>query len=453
MNQNQIYELNSSEFDFSELSLTHPITVAGNTFFTKIHYKGKPLYGQINQCTTKDGIVKNGKKIYCDLMLDNSVAETILWFETLEKECQRLLLGKNSEWFLNSLNESDLENSFLPVIRIYQSGKYYLIRSGVKTNQNEPVIKIFNEHKEMQTIDSVTRDTKLGVILEIQGIRFTTRSFQIEVELKQMLLLKEEETFFEKCVFKSLTKSKGRAVSKESEKKNEKKNEKKKEKETEEETEEENENEKENKKEKEKEKENEKEINAEPVFAFGEMLGLETPDNIRLELFDPQEEEEQEEEETNTLKILEPEPQPQPNQSNQALVLYHNENPGPLLNDSEEKPQGLEPVFEEAAQPGKNVENEDRLNSNELQEMDFTGLDSGVENEVFRIQLKKPKQVFYEKYREARNHAKTLKNAALKAFLEAKKIKSTYLVQIPVDELSDIDEEIEAISDEEEDDE
>ena len=65
------------------------------------------------------------------------------------------------------------------------------------------------------------------------------------------------------------------------------------------------------------------------------------------------------------------------------------------------------------------------------------------------IQLKKPNEVYYELYREARNKAKVAKRNALQAYLEAKNIKKTYMVENIEDSDSDLDAEIEEMSEDE----
>jgi hypothetical protein len=44
------------------------------------------------------------------------------------------------------------------------------------------------------------------------------------------------------------------------------------------------------------------------------------------------------------------------------------------------------------------------------------------------VKLKKPNEVYYELYREARKKAKEAKQKAIQAYLEAKRIKNTYLI-------------------------
>ena len=60
------------------------------------------------------------------------------------------------------------------------------------------------------------------------------------------------------------------------------------------------------------------------------------------------------------------------------------------------------------------------------------------------ITLKKPNEVYFELYREARNKAKQAKRSAIIAYLEAKNIKKTYML----DNLNDSDSEFDAEIDE-----
>ena len=50
--------------------------------------------------------------------------------------------------------------------------------------------------------------------------------------------------------------------------------------------------------------------------------------------------------------------------------------------------------------------------------------------------MKKPNEVYYEIYREARRKAKVAKKAAVIAYLEAKNIKNTYMLE-DIDDSSD----------------
>ena len=65
------------------------------------------------------------------------------------------------------------------------------------------------------------------------------------------------------------------------------------------------------------------------------------------------------------------------------------------------------------------------------------------------MSLKKPNQVYYELYKEAKNKAKLAKRAAIISYLEAKKIKNTYMVENMDNSDSDFEAEIDDVSESE----
>jgi hypothetical protein len=164
---------------------------------------GKQLYIQSPKCTTRQGFIKTGKKIHCDLMFNNNDEEFIHWIESLETKCQELLLHKSTEWFQSPLEMTDIEAAFNSPLKVYKSGKFYLVRTNVKVNTltSQPLIKIYNENEEPVQMEDINTETNIISILEIQGIKFTSRNFQIDIEVKQVMLL-NKDIIFENCLIK-----------------------------------------------------------------------------------------------------------------------------------------------------------------------------------------------------------------------------------------------------------
>jgi rRNA-processing protein FCF1 len=83
--------------------------------------------------------------------------------------------------------------------------------------------------------------------------------------------------------------------------------------------------------------------------------------------------------------------------------------------------------------------------------MDLTNsLEDDLENlNSETITLKKPNEVYYQLYKEAREKAKTAKKIAIIAYLEAKNIKKTYMIESLDESESDIDAEIDEVSESE----
>ncbi len=86
-------------------------------------------------------------------------------------------------------------------------------------------------------------------------------------------------------------------------------------------------------------------------------------------------------------------------------------------------------------------------NNDDLKEINNNDLN--LEKNDTSITLKKPNQVYFELYKEARNKAKQAKKSAILAYLEAKNIKKTYMIENINDSDSDFDAEIDEASESE----
>jgi hypothetical protein len=359
-----IIEPNDS-FDFSKISLAHPTGIQGGAYFTKIEFNKKPLYIQTSKSLTRQGIVKSGKKYYSDLMFDKNSETIINWFENLEEKCKKLIYEKKDAWFQGNLEENDIENAFNPLIRVYKSGKFYLLRTNIKnTKEDIPALKIYNENQITLGISDIKLETEMISILEIQGIKFTSRNFQIEIELKQVMVL-DNEPIFESCLIKT------------------------------------------NKK-------------------------------------------------TNELKPLEEVSDLKPDENIQSIDNLENINEPHIENIIHSMDEEVKPVNESKMEEKKeeeialDIEFEDlsddiEENDDLLREITDLNLDKNEES----LTLKKPNQVYFELYKEARNKAKQAKKNAILAYLEAKNIKKTYMIENINDSDSDFDAEIDETSESE----
>jgi hypothetical protein len=373
----------NSTFDFTKLSLGQPAAIQGGAYFTKILYNSKPLYIQTPKSSTKQGFIKNAKKIYCDLMFDTNDEEFITWMENLESTCHSLIFEKSEAWFQNSLELNDVESAFNSILKSYKSGKKYLVRTNVKVNSvsGSPIIKIYNESEMPLTIDDVNSETSVISILEVQGIKFTTRNFQIEIELKQTMMLNTDK-IFENCLIKK------------------------------------------------------KPTKQEEVSMLAiERTQTENASNVVLseiilqDMENSQHVQDVANEENNTKENI----------VNEKNVHNIEEN-----NDKEENT-----YQREQQNDGENkdiiVDLDENTENLEIVPIEFSFDKENLET----ITLKKPNQVYYELYKEAREKAKRAKKEAVLAYLEAKNIKKAYMLE-DIDSSDDSDvENIESESDEE----
>ena len=116
----------SPNFNFTKVVCSPPNKIGGS-YFTKLFYNNKPIYIQTPKSLTKQGII-SGKKInYTDLLFSSEDTLFIQWMEDLEERCQTLIHENSNKWFETPLDKSDIENAFNSTIKIYKSGKNYLI--------------------------------------------------------------------------------------------------------------------------------------------------------------------------------------------------------------------------------------------------------------------------------------------------------------------------------------
>ena len=366
-------------FDFSKLSLAHPTGIQGGAYFTSIEYNKKPLYIQTCKSLTKQGFVKTGKKYYCDLLFDKNSESLINWFENLEERCQKLIFEKRNTWFQNALEETDIETAFNSTIRVYKSGKCYLVRTNIKNNNssNLPAIKIYDEKEIPLTMTDITNETNIICILEIQGIKFTSRNFQIEIELKQVMVL-DNEPVFDNCMIKPNKQTEPYI----------------------------------------NDVKNEQPLKKVETSVLGnEQTNLDSLSKLNV---DNKVEENNENTLDNNLTELEP---------------------IDIMSDGENNDDNISLDLEiEDLDIETNEEDNDALKEFNV-DLKLDSLET--------LQLKKPNQVYFELYKEARNKAKMAKKNAILAYLEAKNIKKTYLIENINDSDSDFDAEIDDVSESE----
>jgi hypothetical protein len=202
-----IYEPNDI-FDFKNLFLVKPVVINSNIFFIRYLINETPLYIQPPKCILKQGFIRVGRKMYCDFIFSNENVEFIRWIENLETVSQVKIFENRDKWFETELEMHDIENSFTSPLKIFKSGKFYVLRVNVPCVMGVCNLKIYDEDENEINHENFKENENIMAILEIKGIKCSSRSFQIEFELKQLMLLKPS-MLFDKCIFKQNKKNLG----------------------------------------------------------------------------------------------------------------------------------------------------------------------------------------------------------------------------------------------------
>ena len=195
-------------FNFKELSLDNPTPLQGGNFFTKIKYsnKGVALYLQFPQCVSKNGIVTcSNKRSYIDLQYNYFETDLLNWLEGLENRCRELIYEKRELWFETEMMEDDIENMFLNTYKPYNSGKNLIIRTNVPSVKNikQQGCLIYDENENFLEYDYIKNNIQLIPLLHVEGIKFTSKSFKIEITIKQIMVLSLEDKIKNNCLIKN----------------------------------------------------------------------------------------------------------------------------------------------------------------------------------------------------------------------------------------------------------
>ena len=413
----------NKEFPFDKMVLGQPQAMqGGGSYFTKLTIENRPILLQLPKCNMKNGIVKTKRITYCDLMYDKTDFDEKLseWVESLEETCQNLIDTKKHLWFSNDLTKDDLETMMSSLVRLYKSGSKALMRTYIDVSRRNGNLKchIYDENERIVDSNSIPTKTLMIPLIQIEGIKFTSRSFDVELKLIQIMVLeeKEEMAFNKSCMIKrrspipmenlKLEKSLDNdnlTVSTVSTDNDEIENE-------------------ENSVKSEPLEENTKSTQEIEV-----KTEIEPENEITLENVDKQETSGKSDSILGNDNLEEIELSL--DNLDNAEVTEDQEN---SVDDSEDKVSSLTdgslPDLEEIT-----LEVKDELSPRlGIQEVELN-----IKDNAETITLKRPNEVYYEIYKAAREKAKHMRKVALEAYLEAKQIKTKYMLE----DLDDSDEE------------
>ena len=191
----KIYSV-KEEIDSKKITLGNPGRIQGGSYYAKLFYNNDDMYLRVNNCCTKNKIIE-GKKSYVDIMFTIHESEYIDYLHNIESKIKEILSEKSGDWFSN-INPDDIEHFFNSCMKVYKTHNNVL-RSYVGQRESLQACSVFDEHNVQVSYDSIQEESKIACILHIKGLRFTSNSFQLDIDNKQILLLPEKNDF-ETCL-------------------------------------------------------------------------------------------------------------------------------------------------------------------------------------------------------------------------------------------------------------
>ena len=207
-----ILSYDDKDLNLSNVTLSMPSSVQGGSYFTKIHYAKRPLYMQSPKCISKQGITAVGKKMYIELIISNEKdGEFISFLENLEKTCIDMIFEKRHMWLTDELEKTDIETAFASIIKSYKNGTSHLLKLNINNTSNHAkhgigigglqTCFVFDENNNSLKFDDVKPEMSFITLIEFEGIKFTSKSFQFEMNARQILVI-DEKPIFNSCLIK-----------------------------------------------------------------------------------------------------------------------------------------------------------------------------------------------------------------------------------------------------------
>jgi len=193
------------DFDYSKISLSTPVSTTSGSYFTKINYTSaeESLYIYTPKCVTRTGVTTAGNKRFIDLSFTALNSAIIEWAQGLEEHLQHQIFAKRATWFTDELELDDIQNVFIPLVKPCKGGQYVLrayVNQGRAKFPSLP--QVYDSHETPLSLDDVQPEANIITILDLQGIKFTSRSFTIIVAVKQIMVLYDTEVF-RQCMIKA----------------------------------------------------------------------------------------------------------------------------------------------------------------------------------------------------------------------------------------------------------
>ena len=391
----------TENFNFESVNLAQPLPLQGGNFYTKItHGNNKlPLYLQLPNCKTRNGIIKgnlSSRKSYCDLLFNTHQTELISWFEKFENKCMEMIYQKRDSWFQNEMTIDDIENIFISSMKPFRSGKYIMIRTHIPNTKQlkKEHCMVYDENEQLLDWNELNDNSEVIPLIQINGIRFSSKSFQMDISLPQLMVIRIQDTVKNEFMIKNEKtghESKSLALKKES-------------------------------------------------GTVGDdipHINDETDKGIDKNEIEKDVKNEME----NNIN------------NNDTLRVSHSENTA-VENTAVENTAVENTAVEKELNDNKNIVNDENKEINTLEKssnllgMEEINLELDENNEKNEtISLKNPNEIYLGIYKVAKEKARHMRKAAIEAYLEAKNIKSRYFLE---DELNSSDDNLSNFSVEEE---
>ena len=194
----------SDNFEFDKMVLGAPSSLTSQTFFSKLTNDNQEFFLLTPPCKLKNGFISSSKATYCDLMFKNT-DNIVSFMENFENVVQQMIYARREKWFHDTIEMDDIENIFTSPLKSYKSGKYFTLRVFTNSPRNivENNIKVYDQYDNDIGLNNIKNDDTIVCVLHVNGLKFSSKIFQVYFELKQVVVLNEIDNPFSQKIIVS----------------------------------------------------------------------------------------------------------------------------------------------------------------------------------------------------------------------------------------------------------
>jgi hypothetical protein len=173
--------------DFTHLAFLDPMTLQSGSYFAPLTYKSQPFYIHAPKC------IANQHETKPILDLDITNTSFVTWMDDLDDAIQLETLKHSDAWFVNAIELDDIQSAYIPAVKRARG------RAVVRCACDD--MKVYNEEKQL--IHDTIKEKSILSILEIKGLKFTEKCFQLVVHGIQAMILNPPLLTFNTCLIKT----------------------------------------------------------------------------------------------------------------------------------------------------------------------------------------------------------------------------------------------------------
>lgn len=393
---------NKSKLD--NIDLGKPYNISHDTFFSKILNNKEEFYLQTPKCSIKNGIIKTSKKKYLDLVftVENN-GDFIEFFENLQSYLEEKIYENKDVWFQSDIDKDDIHYFFQNPMKKYKKHQM-IIRTFIKNellgSDNLVIFRKNGDKVDESILEDKDKNYTFIFLLELTGVRFTSTNFHLDIYVKQSVII-DDDPLENKCFIQLKETQLKETQLKET-------------------------------------MENSTNLENEDLSNPKSTIEAELPDKSLINEAEP---------ETEPKTEPETEPKTEPKTNNETNDELKNDNAiqdinhrftqSTSNNKTENKNESVEESVEESVyeivdknenngnKGNENNETENNKNNSKIEEIDLE--DDEINDDI--MNLRKPNEIYYEMYKNARDKAKKLKEQTIEAYLIAQQIRDTYLLE------------------------